>query len=111
MTASRYQRSVTHRPPDLGNTAFHSDTSPPRAIGRGGPPNGSLDAREPGADGAPPLTSQAQPPPPRAPTARAITSNDVINAAVACTAIRILARLVNGIVSVGLNALEFVVDR
>jgi hypothetical protein len=46
-----------------------------------------------------------RPPPPRAPTARAITSNDVISAAVACSAIKIFARLVNGIVSVGLNAL------
>lgn len=50
-------------------------------------------------------------PPPRAPTARAMTSSDVINAGVACTPIRIFARLANGIVSVGLNALEFVVDR
>src|SRR5690349_17959956 len=38
-----------------------------------------------------------------------MTNSEVINAAVACTAIRILARLVNGMVSVGLNALELVV--
>ena len=50
------------------------------------------------------------PPAPRAPTARAMTRREVTNAAVACTPIRIFARLVNGIVSVGLNALEFVVD-
>jgi len=35
----------------------------------------------------------------------------VISAAVACTPIRILTRLVNGMVSVGPNALEFVVDK
>jgi len=40
-----------------------------------------------------------------------MTSSEVTNAAVACTPIRILARLVNGMVSVGLNALEFVVDK
>src|SRR6478609_4212749 len=51
------------------------------------------------------------PPAPRAPTARAMTRREVTNAAVACTPMRIFARLVNGIVSVGLNALEFVVDR
>ena len=50
-------------------------------------------------------------PGPREPTARAITNSEVISAAVACIPIRIFARLVNGIVSVGLNALEFVVDR
>ena len=40
-----------------------------------------------------------------------MTSSEVIDAAVACTAIRTLARLVNGMVSVGLNALELVVYR
>ena len=47
---------------------------------------------------------------PREPTARAMTSSEVSNAAVASTPMRILALLLNGIVSVGLNALEFVVD-
>ena len=50
-------------------------------------------------------------PPPRAPTARAMTSSEVIRAAVAWMPMRILARLVRGMVSVGLNALELVVDR
>ena len=50
-------------------------------------------------------------PPPRAPTARAMTSSEVISAAVAWMPIRILAREVSGMVSVGLKALEFVVDR
>jgi hypothetical protein len=50
-------------------------------------------------------------PPPRAPTARAMTNSEVINAAVAWMPIRILVRLVSGMVSVGLKALEFVVDR
>ena len=50
-------------------------------------------------------------PPPRAPTARAMTSSEVMSAAVARMPMRILVRLVNGMVSVGLNALEFVVDR
>ncbi len=39
-----------------------------------------------------------------------MTSSEVISVAVACTPIRILARDVNGMVSVGLNALELVVD-
>ena len=52
-----------------------------------------------------------QPPPPSEPTARAMTSSDVSRAAVASTPMRIFARLVNGIVSVGLNALELVSDR
>ena len=56
-------------------------------------------------------TPRSSQPEPREPTARAITNSDVINAAVACIPIRIFARLVNGIVSVGLNALEFVVDK
>ena len=43
-------------------------------------------------------------------TAQAITSSEVINAAVAWTAISIFIRLLSGIVSVGLNALELVVD-
>jgi hypothetical protein len=47
---------------------------------------------------------------PNEPTARAMTSNDVSRAAVASMPIRILARLESGIVSVGLKALEFVVD-
>jgi hypothetical protein len=46
----------------------------------------------------------------RALTARAMTSSEVINAAVAWTAISIFMRLLSGIVSVGLNALELVVD-
>ena len=50
-------------------------------------------------------------PPPRAPTARAMTSSEVMSAAVAWMPMSILARLVRGMVSVGLNALEFVVDR
>jgi hypothetical protein len=48
--------------------------------------------------------------PPSAPTARATTSRDVSSAAVASMPINALARLLNGIVSVGLKALEFVVD-
>lgn len=47
----------------------------------------------------------------RAPTALAMTSNEVSKAAVACIPIRTFARLVRGIVSVGLNALLLVVER
>src|SRR3954447_15467643 len=46
----------------------------------------------------------------KAPTARAMTSREVKSAAVACIPMRIFTRLVKGIVSVGLNALELVVD-
>jgi hypothetical protein len=46
----------------------------------------------------------------RALTAQAIPSSEVINAAVAWTTISIFIRLLSGIVSVGLNALELVVD-
>ena len=60
----------------------------------------------PEADGDP-----AQPPPPPSdPTARATTSRLVNNAADACRPIRHFARADNGIVSVGLNALELVRD-
>ncbi len=45
------------------------------------------------------------------PTARAITNNEVNNAAMASMPISILARFVSGMVSVGLNALELVNDR
>lgn len=48
---------------------------------------------------------------PMTPTARATTSREVSSAAVAWVPISSLARLVNGIVSVGLNALELVSDR
>ena len=48
------------------------------------------------------------PPPPRDPTARATTMSDVNSAAVASMPMRIFSREVNGIVSVGLNALELV---
>ena len=47
-------------------------------------------------------------PPPSDPTARAITSKEVRSAAVACSPMNTLARLVRGIVSVGLKALELV---
>jgi hypothetical protein len=40
-----------------------------------------------------------------------MTRSDVSSAAVAWIPINTLARLVNGMVSVGLNALEFVSDR
>ena len=69
----------------------------------------ACDVRRPPASLPPGRT--VHPPAPRAPTARAMTRREVTNAAVAWTPIRIFARLVNGIVSVGLNALEFVVDR
>ena len=46
-----------------------------------------------------------------APTARAMISRLVSSAAVACTLIKALARVVRGMVSVGLNALELVTDR
>jgi hypothetical protein len=49
-------------------------------------------------------------PPPSDPTARAMTSKEVRRAAVACRAMNALARLVRGIVSVGLKALELVSD-
>jgi len=49
-------------------------------------------------------------PPPSDPTARAMTSKEVRSAAVACSPMNTLARLVRGIVSVGLNALELVSD-
>jgi hypothetical protein len=48
---------------------------------------------------------------PRAPTARATTINEVSSAVVASIPINAFARLVNGMVSVGLNALELVVDK
>ena len=75
--------------------------------------NCSCDARSVGgASRFPRARYEVQPPPPpREPTARAITSNEVISAAVACSPISALARLVSGIVSVGLKALELVVDR
>jgi hypothetical protein len=74
-----------------------------------GTPLEQRDARRPPA--RPPAGRTDHPPAPKTPTARAMTRREVTNAAVACTPIRIFARLVNGIVSVGLNALEFVVDR
>jgi len=46
-----------------------------------------------------------------APTARATITRVTINAAVACSPINILARVLSGMVSVGLNALELVSDR
>jgi hypothetical protein len=49
-------------------------------------------------------------PPPSDPTARAMTSKEVRSAAVACSPMNTLARLVRGIVSVGLKALELVSD-
>jgi hypothetical protein len=48
--------------------------------------------------------------PPSEPTARAMTIKEVSSAAVACSPINALARLVSGIVSVGLKALELVRD-
>ena len=74
------------------------------------PPRQPVDRRRPARRVLATPRSGVQPEP-RAPTARAMTSSEVISAAVACTPIRILTRLVNGMVSVGLNALEFVVDR
>jgi hypothetical protein len=56
------------------------------------------------------VTGGRQPPPPSEPTARAMTSKAVSSAAVACSPINALARLVSGIVSVGLKALELVRD-
>ena len=47
-------------------------------------------------------------PPPSDPTARAMTSKEVSSAAVACSPINAFARVVRGIVSVGLKALELV---
>ena len=47
----------------------------------------------------------------RAPTARAMTSSEVSSAAVPSMPMSTLARLVSGMVSVGLNALLLVVDR
>ena len=49
-------------------------------------------------------------PPPSDPTARAMTIKEVRSAAVACSPINALARLVSSIVSVGLKALELVRD-
>jgi len=49
--------------------------------------------------------------PPREPTARATSSRDTRSAAVAWMAMSTFARLVSGIVSVGLKALELVTDR
>ena len=49
-------------------------------------------------------------PSPSDPTARAMTIKEVSSAAVACSPINALARLVSGIVSVGLKALELVRD-
>jgi hypothetical protein len=46
-----------------------------------------------------------------APTARAMTSRDVTKAAVAWTPMSTLARELSGMVSVGLKALELVVDK
>lgn len=46
----------------------------------------------------------------RLPTPRAITTTEVINAIVDSKPIMIFARLDNGMVSVGLNAEEFVSD-
>jgi hypothetical protein len=57
------------------------------------------------------VTLLGHPPAPNAPTARAMTSSEVSSAAVASIPISVLARLVSGMVSVGLNALEFVSDR
>lgn len=48
---------------------------------------------------------------PREPTARATSSSDTKSAAVAWMAMSTFARLVSGIVSVGLKALELVTDR
>ena len=48
---------------------------------------------------------------PSEPTARATTSSDVNSAALAWTAINAFARLLNGMVSVGLKALELVIER
>ena len=57
------------------------------------------------------VTGGGQPlPPPSEPTARAMTIKAVSSAAVACSPINALARLVRGIVSVGLKALELVRD-
>ena len=47
---------------------------------------------------------------PSDPTAKATSTSDMSNAAVAWTPIRIFALLLSGMVSVGLNALEFVRD-
>ena len=47
---------------------------------------------------------------PREPTARAMTISEVNRAADASTPMSSLARVDSGIVSVGLNALEFVVE-
>lgn len=58
-----------------------------------------------------PSPSSTQPPPPRAPTARAMTSRVMRSAAVAYRPIRAFARPLKGMVSVGLNALEFVSDK
>jgi hypothetical protein len=55
-------------------------------------------------------TSPASGPYRMAPTARAMISRLVSSAAVACTLIKALARVVRGMVSVGLNALELVTD-
>ena len=75
------------------------------------PPRQPVDRRRPSTSSPGHPRVRGVQPEPRAPTARAMTSSEVISAAVACTPIRILTRLVNGMVSVGLNALEFVVDR
>ena len=88
----------------LDSNPLDTDTPP------GDPPWDEVAARR-GLSTAP--VGEPLPPdqPPREPTARATSSRDTRSAAVAWTAMSTFARLLSGIVSVGLKALELVTDR